>query len=94
MELIEAMHTAAAVRRFRPDPVSDDVLYRVLDAARHPAGIARERIRPGYAAQAAASWVVQYLHLVASAGMSAARQLGQVFVGTGSPKTVVPRCRM
>jgi nitroreductase len=34
MELIQAMRTAAAVRRYRPDPVSDDVLYRVLDSAR------------------------------------------------------------
>jgi nitroreductase len=34
MDLIQAMRTAAAVRRFRPDPVSDGVLYRVLDSAR------------------------------------------------------------
>jgi nitroreductase len=34
MELTEAMRTAAAVRRFRSDPVPDDVLYRVLEAAR------------------------------------------------------------
>lgn len=34
MELTEAMSTAAAVRRFRPDPVSDEALHRVLDAAR------------------------------------------------------------
>jgi nitroreductase len=34
MDLIQAMRTAAAVRRFRPDAVSDGVLYRVLDSAR------------------------------------------------------------
>ena len=34
MELTEAMRTAATIRRFRPDPVSDDLLYRVLDSAR------------------------------------------------------------
>jgi nitroreductase len=34
MDLTQAMRTAAAVRRFRPDPVPDDVLYRVLDCAR------------------------------------------------------------
>ena len=34
MELTEAMRTAATIRRFRPDPVSDDVLYRMLDSAR------------------------------------------------------------
>ena len=34
MELQEAMRTAATVRRFRRDPIADDVLYRVLDAAR------------------------------------------------------------
>jgi len=34
MDLIHAMRTAAAIRRFRPDAVSDRVLYRVLDSAR------------------------------------------------------------
>src|SRR2546428_9280418 len=34
MDLAQAMRTAAAVRRFRPDPVPDDALYRVLDSAR------------------------------------------------------------
>jgi nitroreductase len=34
MELTQAMRTASAIRRFRPDAVSDDVLYRVLDCAR------------------------------------------------------------
>jgi nitroreductase len=34
MDLIQAMRTAAAIRRFRPDAVPDDVLYRVLDSAR------------------------------------------------------------
>ncbi len=34
MELTDAMRTAATTRRFRPDPVPDDVVYRVLDSAR------------------------------------------------------------
>ncbi|HYW24154.1 MAG TPA: nitroreductase family protein [Terriglobales bacterium] len=34
MNLHEAMRGAASIRRFRPDPVPDDVLYRVLDIAR------------------------------------------------------------
>ena len=34
MKLDEAMRGAASVRRFRPDPVPDDVVYRVLDTAR------------------------------------------------------------
>jgi nitroreductase len=34
MDLIQAMRTAAAIRHFRPDAVSDSVLYRVLDSAR------------------------------------------------------------
>ena len=33
MELYEAMRTARAVRRYRPDPVPDDVLARCLEAA-------------------------------------------------------------
>jgi len=34
MELTEAMRTAATIRRFRPDPIPDEILYRVLDSAR------------------------------------------------------------
>jgi nitroreductase len=34
MELSEALRTTGAVRDFRPEPVPDDVLYRVLDTAR------------------------------------------------------------
>ena len=33
MELYDAMKTLRAVRRLRPDPVPDDVLQRVLEAA-------------------------------------------------------------
>ncbi len=33
MELYEAMQTLRAVRRLRPDPIPDDVLRRVLEAA-------------------------------------------------------------
>src|SRR3954454_6750990 len=34
MELTEAMRTTGTCRRFRPDPVPDDVLHRAFDAAR------------------------------------------------------------
>lgn len=34
MELYDALRTTGAVRRFSPDPVPDEVLYRVLDTAR------------------------------------------------------------
>jgi nitroreductase len=39
MGLFEAIHSARALRRFKPDPVPDDVLTKVLDAAiRAPSG--------------------------------------------------------
>ncbi|HEY5025240.1 MAG TPA: nitroreductase family protein [Acidimicrobiales bacterium] len=34
MELTDALRTTGAVRDFLPDPVDDDVLYRILDTAR------------------------------------------------------------
>jgi nitroreductase len=34
MDLVEALRTTGAVRAFRPDPVPDEVLARVLDTAR------------------------------------------------------------
>ncbi len=34
MDLIEGLRTTGAVRDFRPDPVPDDVVYRLLDTAR------------------------------------------------------------
>lgn len=34
MELTEVMRTTGSTRRFRPEPVPDEVLYRVLDNAR------------------------------------------------------------
>jgi nitroreductase len=33
MELFETIHSSRALRRFKPDPVPDDVLARILDAA-------------------------------------------------------------
>jgi nitroreductase len=46
MELIEALRTTGAVRSFRPDPVPDDVLLRVLDTARFaPSGGNRQAWR-------------------------------------------------
>ncbi len=39
MDLFEAMYSARALRRFKPDPVPDEVLTKVLDAAiRAPSG--------------------------------------------------------
>jgi nitroreductase len=39
MELSEVMRTTAAVREFRADPVDDDELYAIVEAARHaPSG--------------------------------------------------------
>jgi nitroreductase len=39
MDLFEAMYSARAIRRFKPDPVPDEVITKVLDAAiRAPSG--------------------------------------------------------
>jgi nitroreductase len=38
-DLFEAIHTCRAIRRFRPDPIPDDVLAQIMDAAVHaPSG--------------------------------------------------------
>ena len=34
MELVDALRTTGAVREFLPEPVSDEVVYRILDNAR------------------------------------------------------------
>jgi nitroreductase len=34
VDLVQTLRTTGAIREFRPDPVPDDVLYRVLDTAR------------------------------------------------------------
>jgi 5,6-dimethylbenzimidazole synthase len=39
MNVYEAIHSRRDVRRFRPDPVSDDVLVRILDAAHHAGSV-------------------------------------------------------
>src|ERR1700687_5187275 len=39
MDLFEAIYTSRAIRRFKPDPVPDDVITKILDAAiRAPSG--------------------------------------------------------
>ncbi len=46
MELYDAMRTTGAVRRFTGDPLSDDVLERILDNARFaPSGGNRQGVR-------------------------------------------------
>jgi nitroreductase len=46
MELTEAMRTTGTCRRFRPDPVPDEVLHRAFDAARFaPQGGNRQPVR-------------------------------------------------
>lgn len=43
MDLFEALHTTRAVRRFKPDPVPDELITKVLDAAiRAPSGANRQ----------------------------------------------------
>jgi 5,6-dimethylbenzimidazole synthase len=39
MDLYEAIYTRRDIRRFRPDPVADDVLARMLDAAHHAGSV-------------------------------------------------------
>lgn len=46
MDVIEAIRTTGACRYFKPDPVSDEVLARLFDAARHgPQGGNRQPLR-------------------------------------------------
>ena len=46
MELTDAMRTTHACRRYRPDPVPDEVLHRAFDAARFaPQGGNRQGVR-------------------------------------------------
>ena len=46
MDVIEAIKTTGACRRFKPDPVPEDVLERLFDAARHgPQGGNRQPVR-------------------------------------------------
>ena len=46
MDVIEAIRTTGACRYFKPDPVPDDVLARLFDAARHgPQGGNRQPVR-------------------------------------------------
>ena len=40
---LEAIHTTRAIRRFKPDPIADEVLWAILDAAiRGPSGANRQ----------------------------------------------------
>jgi nitroreductase len=46
MDVIDAIKTTGACRHFKPDPVPDDVLERLFDAARHgPQGGNRQPVR-------------------------------------------------
>ncbi len=39
MKLYEAIYSRRDVRRFRPDPLADDVIFRILDAAHHAGSV-------------------------------------------------------
>jgi 5,6-dimethylbenzimidazole synthase len=39
VDLYEAIYARRDVRRFRPDPVADETLYRILDAAHHAGSV-------------------------------------------------------
>ncbi len=39
MNIYEAIYARRDVRRFRPDPIPDDVLHRILDAAHHAGSV-------------------------------------------------------
>src|SRR5215469_10149783 len=91
MELTEAMRTAAAIRRFRPDTVSDEVLYRVLDAARfapsggnrqgwHVITVRDQALRTGLMELYLRSWRPMYEARLAAGG-------GPDAVGRRSPGT-------
>ncbi len=46
MDLFEALYTTRAMRRVKPDPISDDVVARIMDAAiRAPSGGNQQRWR-------------------------------------------------
>ena len=46
MDLLEVLRTTGAVRQFRPDPIPDDVVHRILDVARFaPSGGNRQAWR-------------------------------------------------
>jgi len=92
MELTEAMRTTAAIHRFRPDTVSDEVLYRALDAARfapsggnrqgwHVITVRDQALRTGLMELYLRSWRPMYEARLAAAGG------GPDAVGRRSPGT-------
>lgn len=64
MELIDALRTTGAIRDFRPDPVGDEVVLRVLDNARFaPSGGNRQGWRVVVVKDAATRRAVRDLYL-------------------------------
>src|SRR5262249_9314734 len=64
VELYEALRTTRAVRRLRPDPIPDDVLHRVLEAATFaPTGGNTQPWRVVVVREAATKTALQRLYL-------------------------------
>jgi nitroreductase len=70
MDVIDAIKTTGACRHFKPDPVPDDVLGRLFDAARHgPQGGNRQPVRyivvrDPQLKKTLAEWYLQYWNRV------------------------------
>ena len=62
---LEAIHSTRAIRRFKPDPIPEDVLWAILDAAiRGPTGANRQNwgwvvVRDAEAKRQIAVWFKQ-----------------------------------
>lgn len=77
MELIEALRTTGAIREFRPEPVPDDVLFRVLETARFaPSGGNRQGWRVVVLRDAAVRRAIRDLYLDGWYDYLAMRQRG------------------
>ena len=84
MELTEAMRTTGTCRRFRPDPVPDDVLHRAFEAARFgPQGGNRQPLR----------WIVVRDQLRKKALADLYLPLWEAYPGRGSSRPDQPRSR-
>ncbi|WP_214406033.1 nitroreductase family protein [Pseudonocardia lacus] len=84
MELTEAMRTTGTCRRFRPDPVPDDVLHRAFEVARFgPQGGNRQPLR----------WVVVRDPVLKQALADLYAPLWEAYPGRGSARRDRPPTR-